>query len=124
MQQQFERRREEREKYLVLRLYARVVSGLSYTAAVVGPLFAVLVIAFGDMPVPLRISNAFLALVMGGVYFVILRATAQAIYLLFDVARNTKTSRELLEKAGAPGTAPSPPRPAPAVPQPKPAPGD
>ncbi|OFV84897.1 MAG: hypothetical protein A2620_06985 [Acidobacteria bacterium RIFCSPHIGHO2_01_FULL_67_28] len=101
---------------MVLRVYARVLSVLGYGALVVGTLFALLVVAFAEMPVPLRISNAFLALMLGGVYFIILRSTAQAIYLLFDVARNSRTTRELLEKSGAPAPPPSP--------QPRPAPGD
>lgn len=113
MAQQLERRRGEREKYVVLRLYARMLSAMGYVALVGGVLFAILVMLFADVPVPLRVSNAFVSLVLGGVYFVVVRATAQAIYLLFDVARNSKVSRELLEKTGAG-----------AVPQPKPAPGD
>jgi len=116
MQPQQERRRAEREKYLVLRVYARVLSVLGYGAMVVGALFALLVVAFAEVPVPLRISNAFLALMLGGVYFIILRSTAQAIYLLFDVARNSRASRELLEKSSAPAPPPAP--------QPRPAPGD
>jgi pilus assembly protein TadC len=118
MQPQQERRHAEREKYLVLRFYARVLSVLGFGSLAVGTLFALLVVAFAEMPVPLRISNAFVALLLGGVYFIILRSTAQAIYLLFDVARNSKASRELLEK-----TRPSAPAPAP-TPQPRPAPGD
>ncbi len=114
--QTIERRHVEREKYLVLRVYARVLSVLGFGSLVVGTLFAVLVVAFADMPVPLRVSNAFLALMLGGVYFIILRSTAQAIYLLFDVARNSKTTRELLEKTSAAAAPPSP--------QPRPAPGD
>ncbi len=117
MQPQQERRHVEREKYVVLRFYARVLSVLGYGALVVGTLFALLVVAFAEVPLPLRISNAFLALAMGGVYFIILRSTAQAIYLLFDVARNSRTSRELLEKSGAAATPP------PAL-QPRPTPGD
>jgi len=112
MHQSFERRRAEREKYLVLRVYARLLTGLGYVVLVGGVLFAVLVLVFAEVPMQLRISNAFTALVMAAVYFVIVRATAQAIYLLFDVARNSKASRELLEKTAAP------------APQPKPAPGD
>ena len=116
MQQDIERRRREREKYLVLRFYAKVLSLLSYIALVIGTLFAILVIPFAEEPMPVRISAAFTAVVMAGVYFVTLQSTAQAIFLLFDVARNTKTSREILEKAN-PAVAPTPPPP-------KPAPGD
>ena len=116
--QSIERRHVEREKYLVLRVYARVLSVLGYGSLVVGTLFALLVVAFAEVPVPLRISNAFLALMLGGVYFIVLRSTAQAIYLLFDVARNSKTTRELLEKTSAAAAAPPP------SPQPRPAPGD
>lgn len=117
MQPEIERRHREREKYLVLRLYARVLSGLGYGSATVGLLFGVLIFFFGDMPVPLRISNGFISLLLGATYFLILRATAEAIYLLFDVARNSKAIRETLEKpaAAAPPTA---------VPQPRPVPGD
>ena len=116
MQAQEDRRRVEREKYRVLRFYARVLSVLGFGSAVVGTLFAVLVVAFAELPIPLRISNAILALALGAVYFIILRSTAQAIYLLFDVARNSKTTRELLEEKGAGAATPSA--------QPRPAPGD
>lgn len=118
MPAEYERRHREREKYLVLRFYAKVLSILSYAALVIGTLFAILVIPFAEEPMPVRISAAFTAVVMSGVYFVTLQSTAQAIYLLFDVARDSKISREMLAKAPAPAAAPAAP------PQPKPAPGD
>lgn len=112
-QPSIERRHTEREKYLVLRLYARVLSVISYVVLVGMELFAVLVIPLANAPIPERVSIAFTSAIMGGVYFVILRATAQAIYLLFDVARNSKTTRELLEKTSAAAAPTSQPRPAP-----------
>lgn len=114
MQPAVERRRPGREKYLVLRFYARLLSALGFVGLVAGVLFAVLAILYADVPMQLRFSNAFAAVVLGAVYFIIVRATAQAIYLLFDVARNSKASRELLEQTGA----------APTDPQSKPASGD
>lgn len=113
MQPDFERRRSEREKYLVLRLYARLLTWMGYIALVGGTLFAALVIPLAEEPMPARIFTAFVSAVSGVIYFLILRATAQAIYLLFDVARNSKASRELLEKAGGAAAAAAP-KPAPA----------
>lgn len=115
MPAEFERRRREREKYLVLRFYAKVLSLLSYLALAIGTLFAILVIPFAEEPMPVRMLSAFTAVVMSAVYFVTLQSTAQAIYMLFDVARNSKISREILEKANPAAGSP---------PQPKPAPGD
>lgn len=102
------RRRRDREKYLILRFYARVLSLLAYAGVVVGLVFAVLVIFFAELPLALRLSNALVSVGAGAVYFVILRATAEAIYLLFDVARHSRASRELLERAGATAAAPPP----------------
>ncbi len=96
-----ERRRDaDREKYLALRFYARALSILGFGAAAVGVIFALLIIFYAEASDELRYSRALLSALLGGVGYIILRATAQAIYLLFDLARNTRASREALEKAG------------------------
>ncbi|MFQ5724616.1 MAG: hypothetical protein ACE5G6_08980 [Terriglobia bacterium] len=97
----YERRRHlQREKYLVLRFYAKLLSLLGFGAAAVGVLFGVLVLLYAEADDKLRYSRALLSGLLGGLSFVILRATAQVIYLLFDVARLARANQEALEKAG------------------------
>lgn len=108
MEQFADRRRREREKYMVLRFYAKTLSVLSYFSLII-VLFASLVLLFGEMSLLQRIFYSVLMLLGAGTYFVILQSTAQAIYLLFDVARNSKASRDMLEKTALGTAASSPP---------------
>lgn len=106
-----ERRRQQREKYVVLRFYAKMVSWLSFIGLGVALLFGLLVIVYGEMPASQRFWYGFISAAGGLIYFVLFRAAAEAIYLLFDVARHSRASRELLEKAQS---AAGPARPDPA----------
>ncbi|MDA2912414.1 hypothetical protein MYX77_00380 [Acidobacteriia bacterium AH_259_A11_L15] len=101
MPEAYERRRQpERGKYLILRFYAKLLSFLGFGAAVVGVVFGVLIVLYAEADDKLRYSRALLSVLLGGLTFVILRATAQVIYLLFDVARLARANQEALEKAG------------------------
>lgn len=95
-----EKRRSDREKYTVLRFYAKLLSVLSYFFLTLGATVAVVLALVGPGLPAQRLAMGFLSLVAGGLYYVLLQAGAQAIYLLFDMARNSKATRTLLEQAG------------------------
>lgn len=103
MQPTQERRRlgAERYKYLVLRLYARMLKWSSIFVLVVSVVSGMVIILFALPPAPARFSNGFLMMGAGTAYFVVARGMAEILYLLLDVARNTHARREQ-PTAGAP----------------------
>jgi hypothetical protein len=94
------RRGSRREKYPVLRLYTRVISLSSFVVLVMGVLFGVLVMLYAEQPLRTRLGNGLTAIGLGFAYFVIARSVAEVLYLLLDVARHTRASREILEELG------------------------
>ena len=97
----YERRRTEREPYGTLRALAQLQMFSSYASLVLGILGAAIVMVFAPVPGPAKLIGVLIFLLSGGLGFFHLRAQAQTIYLLFDIARNSRMSRELLEKAPA-----------------------
>ncbi|MFQ5816996.1 MAG: hypothetical protein ACE5H2_03440 [Terriglobia bacterium] len=95
---EYERRRTEREKYGALRALAQLNRFYSYTSLVLGILAAAMVMAFAEMPGPAKLIFVFVFLLSGGFGFFHLQAQAQMIYILFDIARNSRVSCELLEQ--------------------------
>ncbi|MFQ5927094.1 MAG: hypothetical protein ACE5MH_06630 [Terriglobia bacterium] len=96
-----ERRRTEREQYGTLRALAKLHSFSSYTSLVLGILAAAAVMVFASWPGPGKLAVVLICLLAGGMGFFALRAQAQLIYILFDIARNSRLSHELLEKVPA-----------------------
>lgn len=97
----YERRRTEREQYGILRALAKLQIFSSYLALGLGILGAAIVVAFTPIPGPAKLAALLIFLLSGGLLYFHLRAQAQMIYILFDIARNTRVSRELLEKTPA-----------------------
>ena len=96
---EYERRRTEREQYVALRLLAKAHSFSAFASLVLGILAAAIVVAFSDEPGPAKLAGVLIFLLAGGLGFFHLRAQSQVIFMLFDIARNSRMSRELLEKA-------------------------
>ncbi|MCH7566917.1 MAG: hypothetical protein IH787_04570 [Nitrospirae bacterium] len=99
MQPAQERRRlgPERRSYQDIRVYARMVTWSSFVVLVLGAVLGVLIIWFGAQPLWARVSNGFWAMVAGGVYFILARASADILYLLLDMARNSYLSKKQTE---------------------------
>lgn len=91
------RRGNNREKYPVLRFYAKIVNLSSLVVATVGVVFAALIAIYAEQPPLERATSALIALGVALFYFVVARGTAEMIYLLVDVAQNARITRELLE---------------------------
>ncbi len=87
----------ERASYQDIRVYARMVTWSSFVVLVLGAVLGVLIILFGAQPLWTRVSNGFWAMVGGGVYFILARASADILYLLLDMARNSYLSKKQTE---------------------------
>ncbi|MBI4461379.1 MAG: hypothetical protein HY653_00590 [Acidobacteria bacterium] len=98
---EYERRRMEREEYGALRALAKLQSFSSYASLALGVLAASILVAFAPLPGPAKLAGLLICLLFGGVLYFFLRAQAQMIYILFDIARNSRASRERLEKMPA-----------------------
>ncbi len=82
----------KRRNYAALRLYAKMMSSSSVGMLVVGIVLGVLMIVFTEEPLSRRLSNGFLVIAAGAVYFIVARGVAEILYLLLDVARNSSAS--------------------------------
>ncbi|MFQ5778104.1 MAG: hypothetical protein ACE5IP_08860 [Terriglobia bacterium] len=98
MQQRVERRKTERQRYRVLRAHAKMLSYESYTGLVAGVFVAGVLFAYVEEVFVVRFGFAFLTLLASAAYFRFARAHAQVIYILFDIAHNTRVNREALER--------------------------
>ena len=94
MQPSQERRRlgTKRRHYPALRLYAKMMSWSSVAMLVVGIVLGVLMIVFAEQPLSRGLSNGFLVIAAGALYFIVARGVAEILYLLLDVARNSFAS--------------------------------
>jgi hypothetical protein len=96
----FEMRREDgrNRPYQVMRRSAK--SYLTFAPVVAG-MMVVLGFLSGYFntfaPLELKITLVIGFAVLGAIYFLIMRATSQAMYILFDIAANSKRILELLE---------------------------
>lgn len=94
-----ERRRPSRDLYPELRFYARVLTLTARVLVLVGALWVAVVLLGDGYPLD-RVVKA-IPLVTGTAFaYLMMRAGTQAIYLLFDVARNMKAIREEMQKPG------------------------
>ena len=94
MQPSQERRRlgRKRRNYPALRLYAKMMSWSSVAMLVVGIVLGVLMIVLAEQPLSRGLSNGFLVIAAGALYFIVARGVAEILYLLLDVARNSSAS--------------------------------
>lgn len=95
---EYERRQSEREEYGTLRALAKLQSFGSYLSLALGILFAGIWVGFMGVPGPIKLAGLLIFLLSGGLVFFHLRAQAQMIYILFDIARNSRMSREFLDR--------------------------
>jgi hypothetical protein len=98
---EYERRHSERDDYATLRALARLQGLTGYASLGLGILGAAVVVAFAGLPGPAKLAATLILLLAGWFGYFLLRAQAQMIYILFDIARNTRLSRELLERPSA-----------------------
>ncbi len=94
---EYERRRTEREEYATLRALARLQGLTGYASLGLGILGAAVVVSLADLPGPAKLAATLILLLAGWFGYFLLRAQAQMIYILFDIARNSRISRERLE---------------------------
>lgn len=79
--------------YLALRVLAKVYS-------ILAPVILAIMILVGlaslirEAPLAEKVSSSIAILVAGSIYYLVMKAISQAIYLLFDIARNTGRSAE------------------------------
>ena len=92
--QERSRLRAERPSYQGIRVYARMVTWSSVVVLILGAVLGVLIILFGAQPLWTRVSNGFWVMGAGGVYFILARASADILYLLLDIARNSYLSKK------------------------------
>jgi len=94
MQPSQERRRlgKDRKSYPIVRLYAKMMSWSSVAVLVVGIVLGVLIIVFAEQPLSRGLSNGFLVIAAGALYFIGARGVAEILYLLLDVALNSFAS--------------------------------
>ncbi len=95
--QERSRLRTERPSYQSIRVYARMVTWSSVVVLILGAVLGVLIILFGAQPLWTRVSNGFWVMAAGGVYFIFARASADILYLLLDMARNSYLSKKQTE---------------------------
>ncbi len=87
----------ERRSYQDIRVYARMVTWSSVVVLILGAVLGVLIILVGAQPLWTRVSNGFWAMVGGGVYFILARASADILDLVLDMARNSYLSEKQTE---------------------------
>lgn len=79
--------------YLALRVLAKVYS-------ILAPVILVIMILVGlvgltrEAPLAEKLASSIGILVAGSIYYLVMKAISQAIYLLFDIARNTSRIAE------------------------------
>ena len=84
--------------YLELRVVAKVYSILAPIVGGVLLFIGVFVLWFTEEPLFRRLLTGVLTIVGAAAYYFILKAASQVIYILFDIARYARETKEALER--------------------------